>query len=85
MARAEEAPERVFTAEELSHYDGVEGRPAYVAYNGLVYDVSESPEFPEGDHYGYMAGEDHTDIMDEAPHEDDVLEQFPVIGRFEGR
>lgn len=84
MAKAEEAPERTFTREELAEYDGQEGRPAYVAYEGLVYDVSESDEFPEGDHYDYMAGEDHTDNMDEAPHDEEVMEEVPVIGRYIG-
>jgi predicted heme/steroid binding protein len=30
------------TAADLARFDGREGRPAYVAYKGDIYDVSES-------------------------------------------
>ncbi len=33
---------RIFTAGELSKYDGKKGNPCYIAYKGLVYDVTES-------------------------------------------
>ncbi len=33
---------RKFTREELKKYDGKNGRPAYIAYKGKVYDVSDS-------------------------------------------
>src|SRR3972149_1688391 len=35
--------ERRFTIQELKEYDGKEGKPAYMAFNGRVYDVSNSP------------------------------------------
>ena len=41
-----------FTLEELAKFDGKEGRPAYVAYKGKVYDVSESWMWEDGDHQG---------------------------------
>ena len=31
---------KIFSAEELSQYDGKGGRRCYIAYNGLVYDVT---------------------------------------------
>jgi predicted heme/steroid binding protein len=34
--------ERKFTLEELKQYDGRDGRPAYIAYKGKVYDVTDS-------------------------------------------
>ena len=31
---------RKFTKETLSNYNGKNGRPAYIAFNGTVYDLS---------------------------------------------
>ena len=70
-----------FTVEELAEYDGRDGRPAYVAYDGVVYDVSESAMWVEGDHEGlHVAGKDLTQEHDEAPH-DVYVTDFPEIGR----
>ena len=44
--------EKKFTLEELAKYDGKNGNPAYVAYSGKVYDVSESSFWTDGDHLG---------------------------------
>jgi len=72
---------QTFTKEELAKFDGKDGRPIYVAYNGKVYDVSKSSLWDGGEHQGmHTAGGDMTqDIMD-APHEKDVLERFPMVG-----
>lgn len=75
---------RTFTAEELSEFDGRDGRPAYIAYNGRVYDVSEGPTWVEGMHLGHSAGEDLTEDLEEAPHEEETLEGFPIVGEFTG-
>ncbi len=75
------AKEREFTLEELARFDGVDGRPAYLAYQGKVYDVSVSSMFENGDHMGaHQAGGDLTEAMAEAPHGDEVLDGFAPIG-----
>jgi predicted heme/steroid binding protein len=71
---------RTFTVSELAGFDGRDGRPAYVAYRGKVYDVTQSPHFAEGAHYGHDSGADLTEDMDEAPHEEDVIEGLEVVG-----
>jgi predicted heme/steroid binding protein len=73
-----------FTLEELAKFDGKEGRPAYVAYKGKVYDMSESWMWEDGDHQGlHEAGKDLTEDMGDAPHEDDNLSEFPVVGELD--
>lgn len=73
--------EKQFTLEELKKYDGKEGRPAYIAYKGKVYDVSDDFLWVEGDHQGeHVAGKDLTEEMSRAPHAEDVLERVPLIG-----
>lgn len=75
-------PEKVFTMTELAGFDGRQGQPAYVAYKGLVYDVSGSSLWLDGDHQGmHTAGEDLTEAMADAGHGDEVLARFPVVGR----
>ncbi len=73
--------EKQFTLEELKKYDGKEGRPAYIAYKGKVYDVSDDFLWVEGDHQGeHVAGKDLTEELSRAPHAEDVLERVPLIG-----
>ena len=42
--------------------------------------VDESNLFEEGEHYAHLAGQDLTDALEDAPHGEDVLERFPIIG-----
>ena len=73
---------KLFTLDELAEFDGAEGRPAYVAYKGTVYDVSDSFLWMGGKHQGlHRAGRDLTDELSRAPHGADFLERFPVVGR----
>jgi len=65
---------REFTAQELAEYDGREGRPAYVAFGGTVYDVSTSPLWKKGTHFKrHLPGADLSDQLGCAPHGADVL------------
>jgi predicted heme/steroid binding protein len=69
------------TLEELKKYDGQEGRAAYVAFQGQVYDLSAGASWAEGNHYDeHFAGQDLTEAMDYAPHGEEVLAGFPVVG-----
>lgn len=70
-----------FTLDELAKYNGKDGNPIYVAYKGKVYDLSESELWEEGDHQGlHEAGKDLTKDMENAPHDPDELERFPIVG-----
>lgn len=72
---------RDFTLQELAKNDGRDGRPAYVAYQGRVYDVTESSMWDGGDHEGmHQAGGDMTEEHEDAPHGEYVLD-FPEVGR----
>lgn len=69
------------TLEELSYYDGKEGRPAYIAVNGDIYDVTDSTFWRNGGHNGFQAGQDLTDaIINESPHGLSNLSRVPKIG-----
>jgi len=69
------------TIEELQQHDGRDGRKAYVAVNGKIYDVSTSPLWQEGNHQdAHQAGSDLTEELKAAPHVRSVIERFPVVG-----
>jgi predicted heme/steroid binding protein len=71
---------KVFTLEELSQYDGKDGRQAYYAYKGVIYDVTESRLWKLGEHFGLKAGNDLTGKLEGAPHGEDVVTSMPVVG-----
>jgi predicted heme/steroid binding protein len=72
---------REFTLRELSRYNGRDGSQAYVAYHGLVYDVSSSYYFRNGQHWiTHKAGTDLSAEIAAAPHDASLLQKFPVVG-----
>jgi predicted heme/steroid binding protein len=73
--------QRKFTLEELSEYDGKGEKPAYIAYNGKVYEVSNSDFWIAGEHMGtHQAGKDLTEELELAPHREEVLERIKLVG-----
>jgi predicted heme/steroid binding protein len=73
--------ERQFTIAELSQYDGKEGRPAYVAFKGKVYDATNSRLWKSGKHGAiHLAGADLTEAFAKAPHGEEVLARLPILG-----
>ena len=56
------------TLEALSAYNGKNGQPAYVAYNGVIYDVSHIAKWANGVHNGNIAGTDLSGKLEKAPH-----------------
>lgn len=70
-----------FTLAELSQYDGKEGRPAYFAYEGRVFDATASRLWTNGVHMGrHHAGSDLTDALKLAPHVEDKIMAMPAVG-----
>ncbi|HYA27055.1 MAG TPA: CopD family protein, partial [Thermodesulfovibrionales bacterium] len=62
------------TLQELHSFDGREGRPAFIAYNGTIYDVSASKLWRGGSHARkHLAGHDLTEALKTAPHAEDRI------------
>lgn len=70
----------LLTLEELEFYDGREGSPAYVAVNGLIYDVTPIPQWAQGVHFGVSAGKDVTERVNLC-HGGKILKLLKVVGR----
>ncbi len=68
------------TPEELAQFDGKDGRPAYVAVNHVIYDVTAFPSWAGGMHFGNLAGTDAT-VSFEACHKQTFLEHLSIIGK----
>ncbi len=71
---------RAITREELAMSDGKNGNPAYVAINGLVYDVTNNPTWAAGTHFGLSAGNDLTEEFASCHVRVSILEKLPVVG-----
>ncbi len=73
-----------FTELQLRRGDGEQGRRALIAYRGLVYDVTDCPQWRNGLHKNlHYAGQDLTGELPEAPHTDEVFGRpcVRVVGR----
>jgi predicted heme/steroid binding protein len=74
-----------FTKEELAKFDGQEGRKAYVAVDGIVYDVTPIKPWEGGKHFkGAHAGADMSAKILESPHGKAVLEKLEKVGTYVG-
>ena len=70
------------TLEELAKFNGKDGARAYVAVDGIIYDMTDSDMWKNGDHNGFEAGKDLTDaIKNQSPHGVGNLTRVPVVGR----
>ena len=70
-----------FTEKDLTKYSGTHGKPAYVAYKGKVYDVTTSFLWKDGTHQVlHSAGTDLTNAIEQAPHSENLLDKFPIVG-----
>lgn len=77
----EEPEPRYFTLDELAQYNGQNGAPAYVAVNGVVYDVTNNPVWRGGTHFGGLtAGRDLTNDFEGCHPGAIVLSVLPVVG-----
>jgi predicted heme/steroid binding protein len=76
--------DRVFTEQQLKQFDGSSRkRPAYIAYHGIVYDVSSNSHWRDGLHRNlHFAGQDLTDELADSPHGDVVFSKLPIVGVF---
>lgn len=70
-----------YTRSQLALRNGQDMEQIWVAYKGVIYDVTNSKMWRNGKHYEHWAGQDLTAEMDDAPHAERVFEKFAVVGQ----
>ncbi len=71
----------IYTLQQLALRNGQDKPAIWIAFNGLIYDVTESKLWRNGNHYEHWAGQDLTDELKDAPHTQTVFEKFKVVGK----
>lgn len=69
-----------YTRSQLALRNGQDKDEIWVAYKGIIYDVTESRLWFRGKHYQHWAGQDLTEEIMDAPHTEQVFERFKPIG-----
>ncbi|MBN1499840.1 MAG: cytochrome B5 [Spirochaetes bacterium] len=83
LAQSSDVPDKVFNAEELAKFNGINGADAYVAVDGIVYDVSLVKAWKGGKHkMGIRAGKDLSKEIGKSPHGKKVLSLLPKRGYY---
>lgn len=80
-ASAYGAEKTYLTADELRAFDGKNGKPAYVAVDGTVYDVTGVKNWLSGEHKGGKTGKDISGLIKKAPHGKKVLAERKAVGK----
>lgn len=72
-----------YTKQQLALRNGQDKPEIWIAFKGVIYDVSGSRLWKNGTHYEHWAGQDLTDELQDAPHTEKVFEKFQPIGLLE--
>ncbi|MBI4844512.1 MAG: hypothetical protein HY809_09350 [Nitrospirae bacterium] len=72
----------VFDHRTLEAFDG-KNAPAYIAFRGKVYDVSNLKLWRGGTHMKHNAGHDLSDAISKAPHGDEKLSDLKIVGAYD--
>ncbi len=72
---------QAMTLPQLAHFNGKEGRPSYIAYKGIIYNVTQGRLWKNGLHaMKHPAGTDLTELLKNAPHGEDRIFAMPQAG-----
>jgi predicted heme/steroid binding protein len=76
--------ERLITKFELHRNTGERGTRKWIAYQGIVYDITDCPKWRfEMHEHLHFPGQDLTTELPDAPHKDDVFTRpcVKIVGR----
>ncbi len=77
-------PDRLISLIELRRNTGERGARKFIAYKGIVYDVTDCPKW-RGDLHEqlHFAGQDLTSELPDAPHKEEVFQHdcVKIVGR----
>jgi predicted heme/steroid binding protein len=70
-----------YTNAQLALRNGQDKPEIWVAFNGIIYDMTQSKLWRNGKHYEHWAGQDLTSELKDAPHSERVFERMRVVGK----
>jgi predicted heme/steroid binding protein len=79
-------PDRIVTTPELRRSNGERGTRKLIAFDGIVYDVTDCPKWRTEMHEQlHFPGQDLTTELPDAPHREDVFSRpcVKVVGRLQ--
>jgi len=79
-------PDLIVTEKELKRSTGERGTRKFIAYQGIVYDVTDCPKWRTDLHEQlHFPGQDLTSELTDAPHAEDVFSRpcVKVIGKLQ--
>jgi predicted heme/steroid binding protein len=71
----------VYTKSQLALRNGQDKPEIWVAYKGIIYDVTRSRLWRNGKHYEHWAGQDLTAELKDAPHDEWVFDNVDAVGK----
>ena len=66
---------------ELALRNGQDREEIWIAYKGVIYEVTHSRMWRNGKHYEHWAGQDLTAELPDAPHNERVFEKLTIVGK----
>lgn len=72
-----------YTKSQLALRNGQDKPEVWIAYKGMIYEVSSSRLWKTGMHYEHWAGQDLTEELKDAPHTESVFDKFRVVGKLQ--
>lgn len=74
---------KTYTKQQLALRNGQDRPEIWIAFEGIIYDVSQSKLWRNGKHYEHWAGQDLTEELEDAPHSSKVFERLNAVGKLE--
>jgi predicted heme/steroid binding protein len=69
-----------YSPQQLALRNGQDREEIWIAFKGIIYDVTNSKLWKNGTHYEHWSGQDLTDELKDAPHTAIVFERLQVVG-----
>lgn len=70
-----------YTKTQLALRNGQDREEIWCSYKGWIYNLSTSGLWSDGTHYEHWAGQDLTDELIDAPHDEQVFKKFLIVGK----
>lgn len=71
----------LYSTAQLALRNGTDRAEIWIAYKGVIYDVTSSRLWRKGMHYEHWAGQDLTAELKDSPHGEKVFKRFSPIGK----